>query len=92
MSRQAKMDGWHWFGLDDNFPIRQALPIGLGFVAGLVNIFYLMFFTAKATSHLDSSKTHIISPSVLSFCLLYCCFACYVVGLSTVLLFCLLPY
>ena len=23
------MDGWHWMVLDDAFPIRQALPVGI---------------------------------------------------------------
>jgi hypothetical protein len=27
------MDGWRWMGLDDDFPIWQALSIGLGFGA-----------------------------------------------------------
>jgi len=28
MPRQALMDGWHRMGLDDDFPIRQVLPVG----------------------------------------------------------------
>ena len=29
------MGGCIWMNLDDNFPIRQALPVGLDFAAGL---------------------------------------------------------
>jgi hypothetical protein len=31
MSGQARMDGWRRIGLDDAFPIRQALPVGVRF-------------------------------------------------------------
>ena len=32
------MDGWHMTGLDDNFPIRQALPVGVQFGARLAGL------------------------------------------------------
>jgi hypothetical protein len=35
------MDGCGWMGLDDDFPIRQALPVGLGFAAGLAGLGFL---------------------------------------------------
>ena len=41
MSGQARMDGWRWMGLDDDFPIRQALLVGLGFAAELVGLGFL---------------------------------------------------
>jgi hypothetical protein len=31
MSGQAIIDGWQRIGLDDDFPIRQALPVGVRF-------------------------------------------------------------
>ena len=32
MSEQARMDGWRRIGLDDDFPIRQAVPVGVRFL------------------------------------------------------------
>jgi hypothetical protein len=32
------MGGWHRTGLDDNFPIRQVLSVGLGFTIGLTGL------------------------------------------------------
>jgi hypothetical protein len=31
MSGQVRMDGWRRIGLDDDFPIRKALPVGVRF-------------------------------------------------------------
>jgi len=38
MSEQARMGGWHKVGSDDAFPIRQALPVGLGFGTGFAGL------------------------------------------------------
>jgi len=35
------MGGCVWVNLDDNFPIRQALPVGLDFAAGLAGLGFL---------------------------------------------------
>ena len=32
------MDGWRRMGSDDDFPIRQGLPVELGFGAGLAGL------------------------------------------------------
>ena len=33
-----RMGGCSRMGLDDDFPIRQLLPVGLGFAAGLIGL------------------------------------------------------
>ena len=35
---QARVDGCIRMNSDDDFPIRQALPVGLGFAPGLVGL------------------------------------------------------
>jgi hypothetical protein len=45
------MDGWHWMGLDDDFPIRQVLPVGLARALGRC---WVRFFMAKNSMLLNT--------------------------------------
>ena len=46
------MGGWHKVGSDDAFPIRQALPVGLGFGTGFAGLGFYRKFCVVDSIHL----------------------------------------